>query len=420
MSDRDGEKGVFLHGLKRSREAAFRAETFPYFRYVFQSGFGLAVSAILFAFVIFYTELLREVPASYPIGVIGAIAVALAAVRAPLRTYLRPADPVFLLAMETAVLRQYIQPALKRSIQAGVFRVLAVYLILVPIYVRAPATAAAASGRSLWLIGLIFAALGGWNAYGAWQERRTVYRSRRIALLLLRCVVTLACVAALLLGPMGPALVFSVLSVTIVTLCWKLPQQYALPWSKLIEEEQAVQRGWSRFLGWFVDVPSAESRPARRPWAAWLADRLSWSRQAAWRYLYAKTFSRGDTFGAFVRWVLLIAFLMLSASGHPAAVWPALGIGFFVGGIQLTEVRSQRWALSVYTLPIEPEARRPAAASVARVAGMSAALLLWAVASLSDGAPFSWIDAAMLAAGCVWHGWVIPRRIAKPRDEEDE
>jgi ABC-2 type transport system permease protein len=420
VPDRDGERSRFLHSLKRNRAAAFRSEIFPYFRYVFQSGFGLAVSAIFFICVIGYTQLLREVPPSYPIGAIGMLVIALAAARAPLRTYLLPADPVFLLAMENTVLRDYIRPALKLSLQAGVFRVLAVYMIFVPIYERAPATESAASGRSLWLLGLVFAALGAWNAYGAWQERRIAYPSRRLIFRLLRYAATLFSVGALLLGPFVPALAVSLFSAAIITLCWRLPQRYALPWSKLIEEEEAVQRSWNRFLGWFVDLPSAESRPARRRWAAWAADRLMWDRQSAWRYLYAKTFSRGDTFGAFLRWYIVIGFIVLATSGHPAAVWPAFAVGCFVGGIQLTELGAHKWALSVYTLPIEPEARRPAAATVARTVGTSATLLLWAIAAMSDGWPLSWMDAAALAAGLLWHGWLIPRRISKPRDEDME
>ncbi len=96
------EQRAFLHSLRRERTAAFRKEIVPYFRYVFQSGFGLFASAIFFTLLIGYMDLIKAVPADWPAKWVGAFVLSLSALRAPLRTYFRPADSVFLLAMETA------------------------------------------------------------------------------------------------------------------------------------------------------------------------------------------------------------------------------------------------------------------------------------------------------------------------------
>jgi ABC-2 type transport system permease protein len=233
-----------------------------------------------------------------------------------------------------------------------------------------------------------------------------VYGSRRLPLRVVRYAVTLVSAGGLLLGPLLPALAVSLMSVLIVTLCWGFPERYALP--------------WNRFLGWFVDLPAEDSHPSRRRWASWIGDRLRWNRESAWRYLYAKTFTRGDTFGAFLRWYAVIGLIVAVSVNHPILAWVAFGIGFLIGGVQLTELGRQRWTMSVDTLPIAPEGRRNGAAAVGRVAGTAATMLLWLLTAILHPSSMVWIAPAALAAGLLWNVWLIPRRIGKSGDEEDD
>ncbi|WP_164472598.1 ABC transporter permease [Cohnella candidum] len=419
MPDGSEEQRRFLLSLRGKRAAAFRSEVVPYFRYVLQSGFGLAASAILFAAVIGYANLLRDMPPNLPAGIIGAAALALAAVWSPMRTYLMPADPVFLLPMEMTVLHSYIRPAFMNAVRTGVFRPLAVYCIFVPLYVRAPATESEASGRSLALLGLIFAAVGAWNAYGAWRERQTIGQGARMLLRAARYAATLASVWALLNGAPLPAAGLTAGLLLLLGLVWRMTRQQKLPWERLIREEAAARRRWYRFLSWFVDVPSQDSRPAKRRWAAWIPERMAWNRGRAWPYLYGKTFIRGETFGAWARWHAA-AFLVILAADHGAVSWVAFALAAFVGGVQLTELAGFKLALSAESLPLERDERRFAAAKTARAAGTAGTVLLWLAAAVPQGAYRETTGIALLAAGILWSVWVIPRRLAKPREDEDD
>lgn len=419
MGDGREEQARFLRSLRAERIASFRKEIVPYFRYVVQSGFGLAVSAGLFTLIIGYARLLDDVPADLQAGYIGAAAIALAAMLTPMRIYLRAADPVFLLPMETRVLEIYLRASRIAAMRGAAIRTAAVFALFVPLYVRAPLTEDAAAGRSLLLLGLLLAALGVWNAYGGWRERQMAFAGSRIALRAARYAATLSSAGALIVGPSLPALGVSLASAALVTACWRLPVRHALPWDKLIREEAAARRRWMRFLGWFVDVPTEESRPVRRVWAAWAADRRPLLREGAWRFLYAKTFIRGETFGTYFRWYAVMAFVVIAVD-HPVTDWVVYAIAVLAGGLQLTELGRLRLALSVETLPLDPDGRRPAAAAVARTAGITAAAALWLCAALPQGWPLTWLAGAgaVLAAG--WSGWIVPRRVAKARDEEDE
>jgi ABC-2 type transport system permease protein len=391
---------------------------FPYFRYVAQSGFGLFVSAAVFAFLIGYGVLLRDVPPDVPAGPAGAAVIAAVSVWTPLRTYMTRADTVFLLPMESAVERAYLRPAIRRAMRSGALRTLAAYAVFVPLYVRAPATEAAAAGRPLWLLGLALGAIGAWNAYGGWVERQTVRGDARLALRLARYAAALLAVWALVHAAPWPAFGFAAAAAALVWACWRIPRRQAVPWERLIAEEEAARRRWMRFLGWFVDVRPDDDRPSPRRWAAWIGERLPWGRRRAWHYLFAKTFLRGATFGAWLRWHAAIGLIVLAAE-HPAADWTAFGIGAAIGGIQLGELAGYRPAAPTETLPLPPQGRTAAAAATARAAGMAGAAALWLLAAIPQCFSGGWLGWAMLAAGLVWNGWLIPRRIAKRKEEDD-
>ena len=418
----DGGTGPedLLRQLWRSRANAFRAEVAPYFRYVAQSGFGLLVTALLLAAAIQYTLWLNEFPPDVPLGLYGAAWLWLAAVWAPMRTYLQEADTVFLLPMERAALNVYIRPLLVRAAAGGAIRALGAFALLAPLYVRAPHTLATAAGRPLWLLAAAFAAIGAWNAWGAWRERQTIEALPRMLLRLARYGATIAAAWGLLNAPLAPALAFAALAAWLVTALGRLPRRQVLPWERLIREEARARLRWQRFLSWFVDIPLEGWRPARRRWAAWAGDRLPWDRRHMWHYLYAKTFVRGETFGAWLRWHAVIGLLMLVFRAS-LADWALLVIGVLVGGVQLHELRRIRFPPLIVTLPLpEEDVRRQAAARVAQAAGAAGTLFLWLVSVLPGLRPWAWPDAALPAACLLWSLWLVPRRLAKRRTDDEE
>lgn len=407
-----------LLALWAGRAAAFRNEIVPYFRYVLQSG-GLAFAALAIAIVSGYVRLLSDMPADWPAAAVGVAALTLAAFYTPLRTYLLPSDTVFLLPLERDLLDAVIRPQVRKAAVASGLRMLAAFAAFAPLYVRAPETAAAADARPLWGAGLALILLGAWNAWTAWEERRVAAVFLRRLLRLIRLAANAAIAAALLLKPFWPAAAFTALGAALLLVLVRLPQRHKLPWNALIAEEGAARRRWMRFLGWFVEVRTEASRPAKRPWAAWTADMLPRRSEYAWRYLYAKTLLRGETFGAFWRWNVLMAAIALFAS-RPIVDLIVFAVGVAAGGLQLTELGRVRFAEHAATVPLPADKRRTGAASVARAAGVVSCVWLWLASALA-ARPFSFgMWAVALAAGLLWTGWLLPRRIARPDAEDDE
>lgn len=435
----DGEyekQREFLHSLRQSRAAAFRNEIVPHFRYVFQSGFGLLISVIFFSALVWYIDFIKAIPANWPADIAGVAVMALAALRAPLRTYFRSADSVFLLPMEGSVLQSYIEPSLKKAIVIAALRMCVVFAIFAPIYMRSPVTEEIASSRSMIGMAVLFAFLAGCNVYSGWRERRPASGVWCWVLRIVRWVLTVSVVAALLLKPLVWAIPFMLLCIAIAWLLWRIPSQHALPWERLIGEEASARRRWMSFLGWFVDVPTEVSKPARRLWIAWVGDLLAGQHRWSWHFLYVKTFLRGEIFGAFSRWVL-VASIILVVSGNRVADAVIYTIAIMITGLQLSELRRVRFVETAATLPIAPEGRLAAAAAISRVAGMTAAVLLALVGMLTVG--WGAVDGSgaangsvgsgigddldiwflILAAGLIWCGWWMPRKLARFVDEED-
>ncbi|CAM4062385.1 ABC transporter permease [Cohnella lubricantis] len=418
MAELERARAERLRKQQGERAAAWRGEIYPYFRYVLQSGFGLVLGGIGITLVMGYIRMLREMPADWPSDIVGVACLTLIALYTPLRTYAQPADTVFALPLESAMMGSILRPQLRGAMITSALRMAAAFCVYAPIYARAPATAAEADARSLALLGLTLALLGAWNARAAWDERRIAAGGWRIGLRAARYAAVLLMTIGLLLRSYGLAALFTVVCAIALTLLARTRIRHAVPWDRLIVEEGASRRRWLRFLSWFVDVPSETQRPAKRAWIAWAADRLRWRRESAWTYLYAKTMLRSDTFGSFWRWNALLLIIILMAE-QPIIDLIAYAIAVFVGCLQLTELGRLRFAEIAAVAPL-PDDRRRSAAAIARTAGLIAATLLWLGAALParPWQPAMWLIA--LAAGWLWAGWLLPRRLRRNRPEDDD
>lgn len=418
MADLERIRGDRLRKLRGERAEAFRNEIFPYFRYVLQSGFGLVLGGIGITVIMGYIRILRDMPADWPSDIVGVACLTLIALYTPMRTFAQPADTVFAVPMENAMLSGILRPQVRSAMIASAIRMAAAFCVFAPIYVRAPATSAAADGRSLTLLGLTLALLGAWNVYAAWDERRMADSGWRIGLRMARYAAVLAMTFGLLLRSYPIAALFAVVCAGALTLLARTRIRHAVPWDKLIQDESAARRRWLRFLSWFVDIPSETQRPARRGWIVWAADALPWRRGSAWTYLYAKTMLRSDTFGSFWRWNAVLLIIILFA-GQPIIDLIAYAIAVFVGCLQLTELGRLRFAENAAVAPL-PDDRRRSAAAIARTAGLIAVTVLWLGAALPERPfrPATWLIA--LAAAWFWAGWLLPRRLRSKREEDDD
>ncbi|MDQ0061172.1 ABC transporter permease [Paenibacillus harenae] len=290
--------GRSLESLWKRRSHAFRKETTPYFRYMSMSGFPAFLSLIAISGTLGYFKLIRDLPPHFPITAVGVIALVLASCWTPLRTWLAPADTVFLMPRE-GEMGSYIAASYRRStIMTALFSAV-MLLLYVPIYRQGAAPAH-------WLVLILgVAAIRGANLWGGWKERKIAWPGMRRLLRTARWLATVIVLYAWLTFVPWQSAIFTLLVAALFAIVYRLPSSHRFPWERLIEEEKTTHKRYYTFFGMFIDVPTLPSPIARRSYIAWVLRLVPYSRRNTFVYLYLASLLRTEMGGILIRLLLL-------------------------------------------------------------------------------------------------------------------
>jgi len=403
------------------RSGAFRKETMPYYSYVARSGFPGVLMLVLIVASIGYSMLVRDVPEHFPFAVFGIVLTIGFVCWSPLRTWLHPADTVFLLPQEAAM-SEYIRRSFRYNGIGGLLGVWATLLIYWPMYAKGQGQA------GLWTLLVALAALKAGNMAGAWRERRAAEAGARRALRLVRWALTGLTLAALYQLAPWKAVLLGLLAAALLALAYRLPRKHHFPWDTLIREEMRTRRRYYRFLSLFIDVPTQSPRIARRSYLSWLGGRIPYAQRGTYHYLYAMTMFRTELGGMLVRLTLLgmLVLYWLGDSvwldGWGASVVYALFAG--IVGLQLGALRhSHKYAVWGHIYPLPADRRTASLVSVDRLTFLTAVLLLWlpcgiVLAAYGELAQSLAAPAAALLYGAVVRPGGVRRRMAKEAEED--
>ncbi|MBS5912676.1 MAG: ABC transporter permease [Paenibacillus macerans] len=388
-----------LRALRSRRKAAFWGKVLPYLPYVFQSGVAVLLLLLIIAFSAWYTAFLQNLPPGLPVSWIMLLLLGPLTVYSGFRTYVEPADVIFLLPQETRM-KEYLSPAFRSGI---IYKLIGLYIVLLlvwPLYIRSSAIV-----QPLWLMMLILLLLKALSAYGAWQELRITTARARTGYRLLRWCFILLMVAAWLWQPAWKSALFTLLVGLNYALVLRFPMKHAVPWDNLIAAEKSNEAKVMLLLGWFVDVPAEGQKVIRRRWLSAAGNRTPWTPAAAYRYLLIKTFVRSELLGMLIR-LTLLGLLLVGWNGRTwlGAVLYLLFV--FLTGTQLASLRhAHRDSPAASFYPLPPGARKAAALRITSCLLFALAVLLWLPMILTPGG-----DAALtfgsLAAGLAF-AWAL-------------
>ncbi|GMK41120.1 ABC transporter permease [Paenibacillus sp. CCS19] len=407
--------------LWSTRAAAFRNELKPYVGYMAQSGFPGVVLLLLIVATIGYAALVRDLPEHFPITTFGVVLVIGFTCWSPLRTWLKPADTVFLLPRELEM-HQYLRRSFRYT---GIPTLIGVWFTLLaywPLYKLGDGTANAL------ILAIALAALKAGNIAGAWQERRTAEAGMRRSLRLIRWVLTGVTLAALFRLAPWKAVLFGLLVAALMAVVYRLPRKHALPWDTLIREEGRTRRRYYRFLALFIDVPTQAPRIARRGYAAWIGKTIRFAQRDTYVYLYTMTLLRTELGGMLIRLTLLGMLVLywlgdaVWLSGWGATIVFVLAAGII--GLQLGSLRqSHKYAVWGHLYPLPAQRRIDSLASVDRMAYIICTLLMWLPGGIALVIHDSVLQAVAAPAAALLHGVLrrpsAVRRKALKDDEED-
>lgn len=295
-----------LSGLWGRRARAFWKEASIYWSYVARS--GLTAFLLLFIIVggIVYNKILALTPTDYPYWRIAAPILTLVLGWTPLRTFLRPADTVFLMPAESKLRGYWLRAgAYSFGFQAGA--ALIGLVMIWPLYRHCEGPEAMP-----FITAFLFLATAKLAAVaGRFHEGRLLYPVHRMIATLIRWLASLIAAFALLVQ--GPAAAWGALLLGAVVLgvtLFLLPK-HRIPWEHWIQKEAGHLKNHYTFFSWFADVPKHQGKPKGRHALARQFDRLPYSKSAAYRYLYGKTLLRSEWFDILLR-LTGIAVLLLA------------------------------------------------------------------------------------------------------------
>ncbi|MDM5275865.1 ABC transporter permease [Paenibacillus silvae] len=357
--------------LWKQRRTGFWNGILPYVGYVIQSGVAMVFLFLVIAFSAWYTSFVQNIPAGFPIRWIALLLLAPLVLLSSYRTYLLPADIVFLRPQEYRM-QEYLKNSFVRGVIYKMLGLLLVFLTLWPLYVRADADAKPLGWSMLFLV--LWKVL---SSYGAWQELRMVQAGASRAYRLLRWALAILAVAAWLWQPPFRSLWFLLLLAAVYIVALRLPVKHRVAWERLIQVEQTQAGRVMRTLGWFVDVPSSGQKVSSRRWLSKWGNGLPWNAGQAYRYLMTKTFIRTEVFTIVLRLILLGMLL----SWWTAGSYFGAGVYLFfllLAGIQLGVLRrshSESFWIMIY--PISGESRRSQVLGFIFQLHAFAAVLMW-------------------------------------------
>lgn len=348
-------------------------------------GTPLIVGIVLIALYFAYRQFLAWLPADFPIAFMLAVPYSLLVTSSRIRTWIKPADLVFLLPLETQM-KPYFRASLTYStaihlIHLGIFTLLAYPLFFIMWK----------SNLAILLAYLFFALIQVFNVLLEWWEMRlTVSLSRN--------KIRMATGGRFLLNA-GAAFFFlhqqagGVLGMTVglLLLGWALYKQVPAnpyPWQRLQIQEQNIRTRYYALASMFVDLPHLKTPIRKRKWFTRLLPQ--WPNQTTSSYLFWRTFFRkSELFSVSIR---LILWAMILIAVFPNR-WVVLAV--YLGCIWMFSVQlpslavSQQYPVIHKLYPLSPKQWRQGLRSIGLVTigiqTISTALFAWLAGALSIG-----------------------------------
>ena len=333
--------------VAKGRILSFLTDAVRYWQKIGQSGLALSAILLFLTGLIYYEQIMANIPPWWPAGITFALLLTWLVVRAPQRHFIEEADLLFLAPREEEM-EAYFRLTTAYNLILQMVALAVVLLLFYPFFrdlVQAP-------GQPGWGYFLLPLVLKGWNYFAHW----TILRRGDHTLVQWSVGVRALFSLAVLLwwfeqGPAWLLLPFGAAGVGFFLAERKFSSPSPWPWLLFLELDRRQKSRFYAFCQAFVDVPHIV-RPARR--RAWLEGliRLPFERDYAFRFLQLYTWLRSpDYFGIYVRLTLLgmLGIVLVDDLWSRGMVY---GLVLIITGIQLKGMAYHRRHLWTRLFPL--------------------------------------------------------------------
>ncbi|WP_332694153.1 ABC transporter permease [Halalkalibacter lacteus] len=296
--------------LWRERVSSYWNMAIRYLRLIGNSGFLFTVYVLIIIGSYYYSVFLDWLPDTFPAVWVFVAIFAHLLTRSGIRTFVKPADVVFLLPYESK-LGSYFQASkwYSLALQSGVL--LVGLVVLSPLFAKYLAS----DVGSLFLVLVLLIVVKGWNVFLSFEEQRFQSESERNSHFLLRGIINIVFTFLLFSGANWLLLLalFVIMAGLYMFYYKRLAQQLSIKWDHLIEVEQGMLLFFYRIANAFTDVPQLRNKVRARTYLHWIINGIIDSKKSVYHYLFARSFIRANDYGGiYIRLVLVCAIVLIA------------------------------------------------------------------------------------------------------------
>lgn len=381
--------------LWKERFHAFFHKFLRYMRLIGNSGLIFSFILLVIFGSYYYSLLIKQIPEPFPVFFCIAVVMTFVISKVNIRTFLKKADVVFLLAAEERMQR-YFSLSLIYNLAIQVAVTLLVAIVFAPLYI----SRADESAYSYKTIIALFLLNKVWNVLVYWQSlkmhgKRAIYFDK-----LLRTLATFIFVYFALIG----ASVIYVLIVAFIQLLFLgyvskvVSHHQQLNWERLLDMEEKLVMRFLKFVHAFVDVPVLAQRVKKRRWANVFASFIRHEQKHVAYFLYIKAFFRsGEYFGIYGRLFIIGLLIVVFMPYHVGKMLSAL-LFVYMTAVQILPLYFHY--LNKESLKLYPINRDFIAGSFVRMFTVILTIenIAFAIGMWISGVAFLYVVACLLAA----------------------
>ncbi|WP_057912494.1 ABC transporter permease [Peribacillus muralis] len=343
--------------LWKERYLGYINETQKYLRYIFNGHLVFVMVLVLGGLAYYYSDWVKTLDGDFPAEWIMAVVLSLLVTRSPINTFLKEADTVFLLPLETK-LKSYFNNSLLLSWVMQGFILLVVLIAFIPMYTKVTD----AGGRDFGMILAVLLILKFVNLIMRWnvlkyQDPSVSHWDSLIRFILNGVMLYFIC--------SGANILFAIITLFIlIGLCLyyrSAVKDFVLKWERLVELENKRMNSFYRVANMFTDVPHLKGKVARRKWMDWLLSFITYGEKSTYTFLYARTLLRSNDYVGLCLRLTIIGSVILSAFTN---LWAHLIVTFlflFMTALQLLPVwKIHEWKVWVSLYPLSAKMRESA------------------------------------------------------------
>ena len=334
----------------KNRFVEYMKEMQKYLRYIFNGHLVFVMVLALGGGAYYYSDWVKTLDSDFPVATIMAIILAVLVTRSPIHTFLKEADIVFILPLETQ-LKSYFNRSILLSLVMQGYLLLVVLAVLMPMYAKVTG-ANLNDFIGLFILLLIMKFL---NLYISWYVLKYQETSPSRVDLFIRFFINGVLLFLVINQSMILLPIITLLVLIGLFFYYRVAtRQKILKWDRLIALEQKRLLSFYRIANLFTDVPSLAGKVARRKWLDGFLVFIPFGQKSTYTYLYARTFLRANDYvGLLVRLIIIGSFIIVILDNIWAYIFVTL-LFLFLTAIQLLPVwKVHEWKLwiSLYPLP---------------------------------------------------------------------